>query len=315
MKLLCVLPPGPRDDNPLQVPEDWELVLVTSFDQLTDEMLDGADALIVSHHNPIDRSTMERLRGLKLVQQIGVGVDSIDLAAARELGVPVANVSKANDAAVAEWVIMAMIYIMRRIPEAVELAREEIAVVPEMIARGNFELRSRRLGIIGFGAIARELAVRASAMGMSLACHDIAEVSEEERRLGVERLSLDDLLASSDVVSIHVPLTGSTRNLIGADELARMRPGSYLINASRGGIVDEAALSAALADGHLAGAAVDVFEVEPMRSDNPLIGAPNVLLTPHIAGATTDSVNYMVRMAFENCGRVAAGGEPVDIVS
>jgi len=314
MKLLCVFPPGPRDEEPVAVPGDWEVILVNRLDQLSDDDIAGADAMIVSHHNPIDRQAMERLRGLKLIQQIGVGVDTIDLAAARELGIPVANVSKANDATVAEYVIMAMVYVMRRIPEAIELAREGIAVQPAMIARGSFELRGRTLGLVGFGAIARELATRALAMGMSLVSHDIAELSDDERRLGVRRLSLDELLARSDVVSIHVPLTDDTRHLIGPAQLARMKPDAYLINASRGGIVDEAALAAALTEKRLAGAAVDVYEVEPMRGDNPLIGAPNVLLTPHIAGATTDSVAYMSRKAFENCGRIAAGLEPVDRV-
>jgi len=315
MKVIAVVPPGPQDRGALPFPEEWEVVLIKEFADLTDEVLTGADVMLITHHNPLDREALKRLTDLKLVQQIGVGVDSIDIEAARELGVPVANTSKANDAAVAEYTIMAMIWVMRRMGEAIKLEREGTIAVPVMIARGNFELRGKTLGIVGFGAIARELAVRAGAMGMELLSHDIADVTDEERDLGVRRVPFDELLASSDVVSLHVPLNEQTRDLIGREELAGMKQGSYLVNASRGGIVDEAALAEALTSGHLAGAAVDVLEVEPMEPDNPLAAAPNVLLTPHMAGSTTDAVNFMLRKSLENCGRIAAGQKPVDLVT
>jgi phosphoglycerate dehydrogenase-like enzyme len=314
MKVVAVVPPGPQDRGALPLPESWEVVLIRSLAELTDEVLAGADALLITHHNPLDRAALGRLRGLKLVQQIGVGVDSIDIEAAREFGVPVANVSKANDAAVAEYVIMAMIWVMRRMGEAIELERQGTVAVPVMIARGSFELRNRTLGIVGFGAIGREVAARARAMGMKVLSFDINAVTDEERTLGVGRTSFEELLATSDVVSLHVPLTEQTHPLIGRDELAKMKPGSYLINASRGGVVDEPALAEALKSGHLAGAAVDVLEVEPMAPDNPLADAPNILLTPHMAGSTTDAVNTMLRKSFENCARIAAGEEPEDRV-
>jgi phosphoglycerate dehydrogenase-like enzyme len=310
MKVVAVVPPGPQDRGALPFPDEWEVVMINTLAQLNDEILAGADVMLITHHNPLDREALEPLQGLKLVQQIGVGVDSIDLVAARELGVPVANVSKANDAAVAEYVIMAMIWAMRRMGEAIELESKGTVAVPVMIARGCFELRGRTLGIVGFGAVAGELAPRARAMGMELLSHDIVEVSQQERDLGVRRVAFETVLAESDVVSIHVPLTDRTRHMFGPDELAKMKQGSYLINASRGGIVEEAALADALRSGHLAGAAVDVLEVEPMEPDNPLATAPNVLLTPHMAGSTTDAVNYMLRKSFENCARIAAGEEP-----
>jgi phosphoglycerate dehydrogenase-like enzyme len=315
MKIVAVVPPGPQDKGALPVPEDWEVVMIRSLGDLTDEVLTGVDVMLVTHHNPLNRETLKRLTGLKLVQQIGVGVDSIDIEAARELGVPVANTSKVNDVAVAEYTIMAMIWVMRRMGEAIELERGDTIAVPVMIARGNFELRHKILGIVGFGAIARELAVRATAMGMELLSHDIAEPTDEEKELGVRRVSFGELLETSDVVSLHVPLTEQTRNLIGREELARMKAGSYLINASRGGTVDETALAEALESGHLAGAALDVLEVEPMEAGNPLATAPNVLLTPHMAGSTTDVVNFMLRKSLENCGRIAAGREPEDLVT
>ncbi len=315
MKVVCVVPPGPQDRSTLPFPEEWEVVMVNTLAQVTDEILAGADVMMITHHNPLDREALKRLRGLKLIQQVGVGVDSIDVAAARELGVVVANVSKANDAAVAEYVTMAMTWVMRRIGESIELERGGTIAATVLIAKGAYELTGRTLGIIGFGAIARELAPRATAMGMKLLSHDISEVSSDELELGVRRVSFDELLGQSDVVSIHVPLTDGTRNLIGQAELAKMKAGACLVNASRGGIVDETALAEALKAGHLAGAAVDVFEVEPMEPDNPLVGLPNVLLTPHMAGTTTDGLGRMLRKSFENCARIAAGEEPEDRVS
>jgi (S)-sulfolactate dehydrogenase len=314
MKVVALVPPGPQDRGALPFPEEWDVVLIKAMVDLSDEILADADVMLVTHHNPLDRETLARLRHLKLVQQIGVGLDSIDVEAARELGVTVANTSKANDGAVAEYVIMAMIWVMRRMGEAIELERNGTLAAPVMIDRGCFELPGRTLGIVGFGAIARELATRAAAMGVEMLSHDIAEVTEEERQLGVRRVSFDDLLASSDIVSLHVPLTEQTRNMISRDELAKMKQGSCLINASRGGIVDEAALADALKSGQLAGAAVDVFEVEPMEADNPLATAPNVLLTPHMAGTSTDAVQFMLRRSLENCMRIAAGQEPEDRV-
>jgi len=209
---------------------------------------------------------------------------------------------------------MAMIYVLRRVSEAVELGGKDGIIGPVLVRKGCLELNGKTLGIIGFGAIGYEVAVRAKALGMTLLSYDVAEPTAEEGELGARRVPLDSLLAQSDVVTLHVPLTRETRNLIGEDELARMKRGACLINAARGGIVDEEALAEALHKGHLGGAAVDVTAVEPTAPDNPLWTAPNCLLTPHIAGVSTESVNYMVQKSLQNCYRVYMGEEPADRV-
>lgn len=312
MKVVCILPPDPDRDVSAITPEGWDMTVIESVDQLTDDLVDGIEAMITTAHGVITRETLERLKGIKLVQQLGVGVDSIDIEAARELGIPVANVSRANNVAVAEYVIMAIIYVMRRMAYAIELDQQGIIAAPVLIAKGCHEIREKKLGIVGFGAIGYEVAVRAKALGMAVLSYDVVEPMPDEQELGVRRVPFDSLIAQSDVVTLHVPLTEETRNLIGRDELAKMKEGACLINASRGGVVDEAALAESLHSGHLAGAAVDVTVVEPVTADNPLVKAPNILLTPHIAGVTTDSVNYMVQKSFANCFRVFMGEEPVD---
>jgi phosphoglycerate dehydrogenase-like enzyme len=315
MKLVCLFPPGPTDRDAPPFPEDWDVVMLTHRDQLTDEIIAGTDALVVTYHNPLDRPILERLRGVKLIQQVGVGVDSIDLEAARELGIPVANVPRANDVGVAEFVVMAIVFLLRRIPETQQLLREgTTAAVPGLMQRGCWEARGKKLGIVGFGAIGHEVAVRAAAMGMKLLSADVNEPGRLELGLGVNRLPLEELLTEADVVTLHVPLTELTRNLIGRPELEKMKRASVLVNTSRGGVVDETALADALRSGHLAGAALDVFEEEPLPETSPLWAAPNILLTPHVAGASNDAVAYMVSKSFENVGRVAAGFEPEDRV-
>jgi len=314
MKVVFILPPDTGRDESLLSIEGWDVKVITSLSNLTDDLVDGLDVLVTTTYFPITRDTLERLKGIKLIQQVGVGVDSIDIDAAREFGIPVANVSRANSVAVAEYVIMAMIYVLRRVSEAVELGRTCGIIGPVLVKKGCLELSGKTLGIVGFGAIGYKVAVRAKALGMELLSCDVAEPSPQEKELGVRRVPLDSLLARSDVVTLHVPLTEETRNLIGKDELARMKRGASLINAARGGIVDEAALAEALHSGHLGGAAVDVTVLEPTTPDNPLWTAPNCLLTPHIAGVSTESVNYMVQKSLQNCYRISVGQEPVDRV-
>ena len=314
MKAVFILPPDTGRDESLLRFEGWDVTVITSLSELTDELVDGLDVLVTTTYFPITRETLERLRGIKLIQQIGVGVDSINIDAASEFGIPVANVSRANSVAVAEYVIMAMIYVLRRVSEAVELGRTGGIIGPVLVKKGCLELSGKTLGIIGFGAIGYEVAVRAKALGMVLLSYDVVEPAPQEGELGVCRVPLDSLLARSDVVTLHVPLTDETRNLIGKGELASMKQGACLINAARGGIVDEPALAEALCSGHVGGAAVDVTVVEPTAPDNPLWTAPNCFLTPHIAGVSTESVNYMVQKSLENCYRIFMGQEPEDRV-
>ncbi len=217
-----------------------------------------------------------------------IGTNQVDLGAAKALGIPVFNAPYSNTRSVAELVIAEAIMLMRRIPEKNASCHRGGW---DKSASGSYEVRDKVLGIVGYGHIGTQVGLLAEGLGMRVIYHDI----ETKLALGNAHAakSLDDLLARADVVSLHVPETPATRMMIGAAELARMRAGSLLINASRGSVVEIEALAAALRAGHLAGAAVDVFPVEPKANDerfeSPLRGLDNVILTPHVGGSTLEA--------------------------
>ena len=254
--------------------------------------LADARALIVRNRTQVRGDLLDAAPDLKVVGRLGVGLDNIDLAACEQRGIAVCPASGANDVSVAEYVVTAALMLLR----GAWLASAQVAAGdwPRMALIGR-EASGRRLGLIGFGAIARQTADRAAALDMSVAAFDPYVPAADLSRAGVDPLDLDALLHTSDVISLHVPLTAETRHLIDADALARMKPGAVLINAARGGIVDEAALAVALTDGSLAGAALDVFETEPLdaRAGARFRHVPNLILTPHIAGVT-DEANLRV---------------------
>ena len=316
-KVVCLVPPGPRD-RIARFPDRWETCFVHRNEDLSAELTDGARALLTTHPYLVGRAELELLNGAELVQQVGVGVDNIDVDAARELGIPVCNVPQANAVSVAEYVIMACIFLQRRMADATAALRRLENPYPALFARGSHEVRGKKLGLVGYGSIAHEVAKRARALEMVLLSASAPERERErglapgasERELGVVRLPFEQLLRESDVVSLHVPLNGTTRDLIAAPELGLMKPSAFLVNASRGGIVDEGDLADALAKGRIAGAAVDVFSVEPIRADNPLLGAPNAFLSPHSGGSTNECVTDAIRESIENVDRVLRGEAP-----
>lgn len=250
--------------------------------------LGGARALVVRNRTRVTEALLAAAPGLTCVGRLGVGLDNIDLGACQSRSVAVYPATGANDVAVAEYVIAAALVLLRGAYGAsVEVAG---GAWPRQRLIGR-EASGKRMGLIGFGAIARQAAVRARALGMAIAAHDPFLAESDAAWAGVERLDLDALLATSDVISLHVPLTAGTRHLIDAAALARMKPDAVLINTARGGVVDEAALADALARGALGGAALDVFETEPLTTADgaPFAGLPNVILTPHVAGVTEES--------------------------
>ncbi|WP_266181081.1 phosphoglycerate dehydrogenase [Dyella humicola] len=248
---------------------DAHIVGIRSRTHLTDEVLQQAKRLIA-------------------VGCFCIGTNQVDLGAARRLGVPVFNAPYSNTRSVAELVIAEAIMLLRGIPQKNALCHRGGWTKS---AAGSFEARDKVLGIVGYGHIGTQVGVLAESLGMRVIFHDI----ESKLSLGNARAadSLEDLLERADVVTLHVPETTATRMMIGPDELARMRPGSLLINASRGTVVDIDALAASLRSGHLIGAAVDVFPVEPKGNDDafvsPLVGMDNVILTPHIGGSTLEA--------------------------
>jgi (S)-sulfolactate dehydrogenase len=266
-------------------------------------LLADARALVVRNRTQVRGAVLEAAPRLVVVGRLGVGLDNIDLAACAARGIEVCPATGANDVSVAEYVITAVLVLLR----GAWFATAEVAAGawPRTRLMGR-EAGGRRLGLVGFGAIARETARRARALGMTVAAFDpfVAVDDPAWREHAVERLELAALLATSDAVSLHVPLTDATRDLIDAAALARMKPGAVLVNAARGGVVDEAALAAALRAGALGGAALDVFATEPLPAGSPLAGVPNLILTPHIAGVTEDSNIRVSAVTAANVRRV-----------
>jgi len=254
--------------------------------------LDGAAALIVRSRTKVTAELLAEAGDLEVIGRAGVGVDNIDMPAATRRGIAVLNAPGGNTYSTAELAFALILAAARKIPQADAGIRQ--GDWPRKTLRG-LELRGRTLGVVGLGRIGTEVAHRARAFGMKVIGHDPYVTSRRAEELGVAMFSLPDMLARADVVTLHVPLTDKNRNLIGQAELASMPEGSILVNAARGGLVDEEALAAALSSGRLAGAGLDVFAVEPPYPDNPLLAAPNLVMTAHLGASTRDAQEAVSR--------------------
>jgi len=262
-----------------------------------------ARALIVRNRTQVRGALLESAAKLRAVGRLGVGLDNIDLAACEARGIAVLPASGANDLSVAEYVICTAMLLLRG---AYGAASEVIAGKWPRNALIGREMAGKTMGLVGFGSIARLTAKLAAALGMTVIAFDPFAKDDVFAAAQVRRMTLNDLLAAADVVSLHVPLTDDTRNMIDAAALGRMKPDAILINAARGGVVDEAAVAAALKDGKLGGAALDVFVEEPLGAAKGGVFAagPNLVLTPHIAGVTTESNTRVSWVTVENVKRV-----------
>ena len=244
--------------------------------------------LIVRNRTQVNKQLLAAAPGLKVVGRLGVGLDNIDLPACEAGGIAVCPATGANDVAVAEYVLAATLMLLRGVWSASERVAAGEWPRTELIGR---ETQGKQLGLVGFGSIARETARRAIALGMTTHACDPYVQSRDAEALGVELMELDTLVSTSDVLSLHVPLTAETRHLIDREALARMKPDAVVINAARGGVVDEEALAEALKTDRLGGAALDVYAEEPLDAARGarFSGVSNVLLTPHVAGVTVES--------------------------
>ena len=247
----------------------------------------GWDALVVRSQTRVDAELLEAgAPRLSMVGVASVGIDRIDIDAATRAGVMVVNAPTGNTIAAAEHTLALMLALLRHIPDA------SASVQRGEWERGRYtgrELRGKVLGIIGLGKIGKAIARRAAGMEMRVLASDPHLTEEQATEHGARLVGLPELLHRSDVITVHTPLTAQTRGLLGRGELDATKPGAFVLNVARGGIVDERALSDALTSGQLAGAAVDVFSVEPMAADNPLRTAPNVILTPHLGASTAEA--------------------------
>ncbi|MFD1343017.1 hydroxyacid dehydrogenase [Litorisediminicola beolgyonensis] len=276
--------------------------LVDDRPALLDAVRD-ADAVIVRNRTRVDAEVIAAATALRAVGRLGVGLDNIDLDACAARGVAVLPATGANTLSVAEYVIGTMLCLVRG------AYASNAAMIAGDWPRGRLgeggEIAGRTLGLLGFGGIARAVAGKARALGMAVAAHDPALPDDDPAWTDVRRSSLAELLEVADVLSLHVPLTDGTRGLIDARALAGMKPGAILINTARGGIVDEAALVAALKSGALGGAALDVFATEPLTAESgaQFEDCPNLILTPHIAGVTDEGNRRVSEVTVENVRR------------
>ncbi|MFT4172664.1 MAG: hydroxyacid dehydrogenase [Rhodocyclaceae bacterium] len=248
-----------------------------------------ADALIVRNRTQVRGALLDALHDGAVIGRLGVGLDNIDVDAAHRRGIEVIPATGANADSVAEYVIATALVLLR----GSLLSTHEVAAGqwPRTRLSGGREAAGKQVGLIGFGDIGQRVARLAQALGMHVVAHDPHRPVDDPvwQAEAVRPVTLEALLAESDVISLHLPLLPTTRGLLDAARLARIKARAVLINTARGGIVDETALADALVRGQLAGAAVDVFEHEPLPSGSPLAGAPNLILTPHVAGVTEES--------------------------
>jgi D-3-phosphoglycerate dehydrogenase len=248
------------------------------------------DGLLVRSRTKVTADVIEAGKRLKIVGRAGIGVDNIDVAAASRRGIIVENAPSGNAVTTAEHALCLLLSLARHIPQATASMK---GGKWEKNKLSGTEIMGKNLGVIGLGNIGRIVADRARGLKMKVIGYDPFIGREAAAKLGVELAELDDLLARADFITIHTPLTAETKGLIGADALARMKKGALLVNAARGGIVDESALYASLESGHLGGAALDVFVEEPAPAGSPLVAHPRLVCTPHL-GASTDEAQEKV---------------------
>ena len=293
--------------------EDFDVTVLSEAPPSRDELLEaarGAGGVLSTVTETIDGEFMDAAGGgLKVVANMAVGYDNVDLGAARERGIVVANTPGVLDETTADVAFMLLLAAARRLGEAERVLRSgrwewwgpKLFVGPDVWGK--------RIGVVGLGRIGEAVARRARGFGMEVVYYNRSRKQEAERELGARRMELDELLRTSDFVSVHTPLTDETRHLIGADELGKMKPEAVLVNTSRGPVVDEAALAGALASGVIFAAGLDVYEEEP-KVHPKLLELENVVLAPHIGSGSIETRDKMAVLAAENIRAVLAGETP-----
>ncbi|MFB6069668.1 MAG: phosphoglycerate dehydrogenase [Halanaeroarchaeum sp.] len=304
-----VLVTDPIADAGLDRLRDAGHEVVTAYDVAGEELLDAvsdANALVVRSGTEVTEEVFAAAPDLVIVGRAGIGVDNIDIDAATDHGVIVANAPEGNVRAAAEHTVAMAFATARSIPQAhARLSQGEWA-------KGDYlgtELNGKTLGVVGLGRVGQQVARRLGSLGMDLVAYDPYIGEDRADQLGAELVALDACLDRADFLTVHVPLTDETRGLIGEEEIAQLE-GGYVINTSRGGVVDEADLAAAVGDGVIAGAALDVFEEEPVPADNPLLGVEDVIVTPHL-GASTEAAQENVATSTADQVIAAFADEPV----
>lgn len=288
------------------------LIAQTGSEEELLSLVPQADAILTCFRK-VSAAVIGAGEKLQVVGRYGIGVDNIAVDEATRRGIPVTNVPAYCLDEVAEHVLALLLASARSICRYDNAVREGNWQL--QTGMPIFRVRGRTLGIVGFGKIGQVLAQKARGLGLNVIAHDAYLNPEIARQHAIELMSLDDLLAQSDFVSLHTPLTPDTQNLINAEHLRRMRPTAFLINTSRGGIIDHDALVYALREGWLAGAALDVFVPEPLPSEHPLLGMSNVIATPHVAFYSEESVLDLEVLAARNVAAILSGKKPAAVVN
>ena len=295
------------------LPEDtFELTAVDDMKEY--EAMTDAEIIILRIFKA-PRAVIERNQNLKMIMRWGAGFDSVDIEAASEHGVIVTNTPGANANAVSELAVMFMLAVNRRVLCHVDNLRNGVWSKNTYLNE-SFCLSNKLVGIIGGGNIGRQVAAKVQAFGAKVQYYDVFRLSREmEQKYGMEYATLDDIIETSDIISLHIPLSDETRHIIGKDEIAHMKDGAVIINTARGGLVDDKALAEAVRSGKLAGAGLDGVEEEPLSKESELLHIPNIIVTPHIGGGTADLGDVIIPMLVEDIQNFAHGSKILHVVN
>jgi len=314
LKVLAHFTPGDKVTEFLAPETDWLDIRYCAEDDDDTFYRELPDAEVIWHVlRPVSGADLEKGARLRLVHKMGAGVNTIDVDAATRLGIAVANMPGANAPSVAEGTILLMLAALRRLPELDRLTREGKGWPSDpSLGETVRDIGGCTVGLIGYGNIAKSVEKIVLAMGTEPS-RVLHTSTRDDGHPGWR--SLPDLLAASDVVSLHLPLTDKTAGMLDRATLALMKPDAVLVNTSRGGVIDEEALVEALRSGGLAAAGLDVFAVEPVAPDNPLLGLANVVLTPHVTWYTADTMRRYLAEAVDNCRRLRDGRDLQNVVN
>jgi phosphoglycerate dehydrogenase-like enzyme len=316
--IVCLRPEADFTRVGVAVPASLDVTYRAPDDTELASLFGTARALVIPAVGPPLSPELFDNASLDLIQVTGAGVDRLDRAGIEKRGIPVANVPGGSNSALAEYATASASTLLRRLAWATDEIRagNYVEFRKRLVSDNVAGLDGLTVGVVGLGVVGLAVAAAFQRHGCRIVYYDPAPPDPARAEaLGAERLALNELLAAADVVTLHVPLIPATTGLIGAAELAAMKPGAVLIQASRGGVVDEAALAGALQSGHLGGAAIDVYSSEPPPSDNPLLtlsreAADRTILTPHIAGVTRQAAAFLFRSAWQNVERVLIEKQP-----
>ena len=298
-----------------EAPDEFEITLVDpSLSEAEKiELCRDADALITSD---VSVNVLQNCPNVKLIQTLSAGYDRMDLEAILEMGIPVANNGGANAISVSEQTLGLMIGIGRNLMAQWDTTTKERNWRGNLYQTDLTEITDKTVGIVGLGRIGRQVAKRLTGFDARTIFYDVVDIPEDvQREVKAEPVGFDELLQTSDFVSMHVPLTRRTRGMMSDREFDMMKPTAFFINLCRGPVVDEAALYRAVTEGKIAGAGLDVLEVEPTPADNPLFDLDNVIITPHMAGQSQETALRAAQFACENIMRVLSGGEAESLVT